>query len=295
MSSKLGGSNPLRRLAAQVLCAGFLVGSAACAPTLSSFTPAHVAKKGHVQAELGMDISAPGGGLRDVIDTGEQLADAASDQELSSEEQQRMLRAAWTYLLNPISVNAHLGVGVGVADDVEVDGRLVTGGWRLGGRYQFLHQAQSSVDLSAGLGIGRVTQNLDLLDFAGVVDFDDFSRWQFDLPLLVGKHGDWYRWWGGPRFMFTKYESAMAVGLPAIPGVFDGASYSASIEGTSSYLGAQFGAALGYKHVFLAAELTMAHFRAKGELETSGADWQGTKIDISGTVFYPGVALLGEF
>src|SRR5688572_4090435 len=53
-----------------------LLQAVACAPALSSFTPAHVAPRKHVQAEVGLDVSIPTGTIGHVVDVGEALADS---------------------------------------------------------------------------------------------------------------------------------------------------------------------------------------------------------------------------
>ena len=42
-------------------------------------------------------------------------------------------------------------------------------------------------------------------------ELEDFERWQFDLPLLAGVHGDWYRVWGGPKAMFTTFGTRLVL------------------------------------------------------------------------------------
>src|SRR5688572_30218017 len=70
-----------------------LVVAAGCAPSLSSFQPAHVPARGHVQAEAGMDISIPTGTISRIIDSGETLARSAESRTLTSEERGRLVEA----------------------------------------------------------------------------------------------------------------------------------------------------------------------------------------------------------
>jgi hypothetical protein len=71
------------------------------------------------------------------------------------------------------------------------------------------------------------------------VELEDFVRWQFDFPILFGTKGTWYRVWGGPRVMITKFGTALVLNLPSIPGVFDGERELASLDGVGAYLGGQ--------------------------------------------------------
>lgn len=264
-----------------------------CAPTLSSFTPAHVAPSGHVQAEVGMDVSIPAGIVDELMDTAKTVARTADRQAANLTEEQRrvLLRGAATTLLNPPSMSTHLGVAVGVYEDVEVGGRLFSGGWRLGGRYQFLDQKTQSVDLSAGLGISRYSFSLGIPEVPILVDVEDYSRWMVDIPVLVGKHGNWYRWWAGPKFLMGTFDAGVTLTNP-----IDDQKLGFTMDGTSWYLGGQAGAALGYKWIFVAAELTVMHVGAKAEFAANGGTESASyKPTVSGTIWYPGLGLMGEF
>lgn len=271
--------------------------SISCAPALSSFSPAHVPEKGHVQAEAGTDVSAPAGALSTLRSAGKSLEGSASDKPLSDDEQRELTRSAWALATNPPSLTTHLGVGVGLAENLELQGRLTSGAWRVAGRYQLLDQAEHGVDFTTGLGMGRFKSSLDALDILDVVEFDDFTRWQVDLLSAFGQHGDWYRWWGGPRVAFVTYEAGMSMTLPAIEEAgYAGSNTAIDLSGSGWYLGGQVGGALGYKRVFLAVELTVAQFLGGATLRTSGGDSLGTyRVDSSGLVVVPGVGLLGEF
>lgn len=261
-----------------------------CAPTLSTFTPAHVAPSGHVQAEVGSDVSYPSGTLSSLIDGADALGDAAERRELTQEEQQRLLRGATSIVLNPPSLNTHLGIGVGVYENIEVQGRLVSGGWRLGGRYQFLDQDSNSVDLSAGLGISRYTFSIGIPEIPDVLDVEDYHRWIVDIPVLVGKHGNWYRWWAGPKFLMGSFGASMTLSVPT-----EDTTYDFEMEGRSWYLGGQAGAALGYKYIFVGAELTVVHMSSSARFSADQAGLEPYEPELSGTIWYPGLGLMGQF
>lgn len=264
---------------------------AGCAPALSSMTPAHVAERGHVQAELGVDVSIPTGGIDEAIDTGKRLATRASDQPLTEDEQAELFRAGAALALNPPSVVPHLGVAYGLIDNLEVGGRLSTGAWRLGARYQFLNVRAHGFDLSAGLGGGKYAFEFPVSDVIDVLELEDFERWQLDASLLAGHHGDFHRVWIGPRLASTWYSTRMVYRQPDIPG-FPPSQTLASFDGHGLYIGGQVGAAAGYRWVFLAFELTIAHFANSADLAAFG---NSRDVDIDGWIVYPAFGLLGEF
>jgi hypothetical protein len=264
---------------------------ASCAPALSSFTPAHVAPRKHVQAELGLDVSIPTGTIGDVVDAGKALADSAEDRELSDSEQAQLLRAGAALALNPPSATPHVGFAYTLLDHFEIGGRYSIGALRLGARYQFLEQAPDGVDLTAGLGGARYVYEFPISDQIPLIHLEDFTRWQLDLPLLVGKHGSWYRVWGGPRVLLTFYGTELTFEQPEIPGVTAEKKVAASLDGVATYLGGQMGAAIGYEHVFFGFELTIAKFWTSADLKLPGRELD---VDLDSLIIYPGFALMLE-
>ena len=273
------------------LLGGVLLFGSGCAPALSSFTPAHVAPKKHVQAELGFDVSIPTGSVIDLVDEGKALASSAHAHELDQDEQQRLFRAGAALALNPPSLVSHVGVAYTLLDHFEIGGRLASGAWRLGARYQLLEQARQGLDGTFGLGGGHYSYEFPISDQIPLIHLEDFSRWQVDAAFLVGRHGDWYRVWGGPRLLVSFYGTELVFEQPSIPGANDEKRVLASLDGTGTYLGGQLGGALGYKHVFLGFELTCAKFWTSAKLKLLDQE-HTTKLQ--SFIVYPGIALLLE-
>jgi hypothetical protein len=122
------------------------------------------------------------------------------------------------------------------------------------------------------------------------VTLDQLTRYGVDLLMLVGKRASWYRLWGGPRLAHSRFSAAMRLDLPAANGAAT-ESVAASVEGTGTMLAVQGGAAVGYAHLFLGFELTVARLFATARLSAGS---QGD-IDLGGVIISPGVAVLGEF
>lgn len=263
-----------------------------CAPALSTMQPAHVAPKGHVQAEIGTDFAVPTGTIVDTVDAAVTLIRAASNRELTENEQKRVFDAGVGLALNPPSPVQHIGVGVSVIDNLEVSLRYSVNALRLGTRYQFLTKAKHGVDLSVGAGVGYYVFSFPVGTILDIVELEDFSRWQFDFPILIGTHGKWYRVWGGPRLMFTTFSTSLTMNLPSSTG-YPGEIEIASFSGTGAYYGGQVGAAFGYKYVFLGIELTLAQLFSSGDLDAFGK--RSLSVDLDSFVIYPAIALMGEF
>lgn len=244
-----------------------------------------------MQAELGFDVSVPTGSITDIVAEGSAIAKAARERELTDEEQERLFRAGTALGLSPPSLVAHVGAGYTLLDHFEIGGRLSSGAWRLGGRYQLLEQARQSLDGTVSVGGGRYSYEFPLTDQIPFIRLEDFSRWQVDMAFLVGRHGDWYRVWGGPRVLFSFYETELVFQQPSIPGATTEKMVLASVDGVGTYLGGQLGIALGYKHVFVGFELTCAKFWTSASLQL--LDRQ-RDAEVESFIVYPGFALLLE-
>lgn len=241
---------------------------------------------------MGLDVSIPTGSIVALVEAGETLSGDARERELTEAEQQKLFQAGASLALNPPSATPHFGLAYTLLDRFELSGRYSVGAWRLGARYQILEQARHDVDLSVGLGGGRYVYEFPIKDQIPVLTLENFTRWQLDIPLLVGAHGDWYRWWAGPRALFTFYGTELVFQQPAVPGLDTDKVVLASLDGTGNYVGGQLGGALGYKYVFFAFELTLARFWTNAKLNFLDSE---RDIAIESWIIYPGFALLGEF
>jgi hypothetical protein len=270
-----------------------LLGAVGCAPALSSFTPAHVAKKGHVQAELGTDISIPTGAVGDIIDAGKAIASAAEKRELTESEKQTLYKTGLSLSLNPPSAVEHIGVAYAPIDRFEIGLRYAVNSLRLGTRYQFLTREKHGVDMSAGLGAGLFLFEFPVSDVIGIIEIEDFTRFQLDMPIQFGVSGNWYRVWGGPRLMFTAYGTEITFDPPDVSGVTPGEVEVASLDGYGFYVGAQGGVAFGYKYLFLGFELTLVEYLSNANMQVLGKTL--ADANMNSFIIYPGIALMGEF
>lgn len=246
-----------------------------------------------MQIEAGSDISIPTSGVGRLVDAAEALVDVAEQRELRDEEKQTLFDAGAALAINALSPVPHVGLAYTPVDKLEVSVRY-SGALRLGLRYQFLTKARHGVDLSAGFGAARYTLAFPVSSVLGILELEDFERWQFDIPILVGKSGDWYRLWGGPKGMFTTFGTQLVLTTPEVSGSSTSQETQlASFDGTAFYLGAQGGVALGYKYVFVGFELSMAYLAAASEMTVLGQPVHA--VDLDSLVVAPGIALMMEF
>lgn len=263
----------------------------ACAPSLSSFQPAHVPAKGHIGAEGGWDISAPVGTIMRTIDAAKTISQAAKNETLTDAQRIQLIDAGTNLALVPPGLVTHVGVSYVPWSRWEAGLRWSSGEWRLGVRRQLLDIAADGVDLTMGLGVSRFAYDFPVDEVLEVVKLDQFVRWNIDVPMLIGTHGDWYRLWTGPRFIYSRFDAAMRLDLPAT-GSTPAQMMLASVDGNAVFVGGQGGVALGYKHLFVAFELTIVQLISTGHLRFAD---QRHDVDLGGLVIYPGIGLIGEF
>ncbi|HKY39174.1 MAG TPA: hypothetical protein VJN18_24715 [Polyangiaceae bacterium] len=267
--------------------------SAGCAVGLSSNQPAHVAKPGQLHAEIGVDVSYPTGTAQEVIDAADSVEEAVrQQQQMPSDAQKRVIfEGGAAIAMNPPAAVPHLGVDYGVAEKWEVGARLATSGWRLSARRQLLTQEAHGIDLSAGLGAGRALLTPPVQRVFESLEVSDFWRWNVDLPVALGRHGSWYRVWGGPRLLYSWVSQTMTLTLDDL-GTAEPVRASGKFSGRGLYAGAYAGAALGYRSLFIGPELTLVYLFGSADVDSLGSR---QNVAVESLVVYPAFAVMGEF
>jgi hypothetical protein len=127
-----------------------------------------------------------------------------------------------------------------------------------------------------------------------VLEVDDFTRWTVDVPLQIGTSRSYYRVWGGPKFLYSHFSTAIRLSIPGVD-----TPDLASFEGHTLYYGGQVGFAIGYRYIFVAFELTLAGVSGRGDVKMAPDPRNGEALahntDISGFIIYPAFGLMGEF
>lgn len=256
--------------------------------------PAHVAPKGHFQATAALEIGAPTGTIIKIIDTGKTLSDdVRNGMMITAAQEFQIFEAGVNVAASPPSVGYHIALAYTVLDNWEIGLRNAAGGWRLGTRYQFLRHETGPLDMVLGAGIARAATEIPLGDYIPVLEMDDFTRYTGDVSLQIGTSRSFYRVWGGPKILYSRFDTAMRLSFPGVstPDI-------ATFSGHGIYYGGVGGIAVGYRHVFLALELTIAELSGSADgtvVMTAANSPVARSADISGLVFYPTFGLMGEF
>ena len=193
-------------------------------------------------------------------------------------------------MLSPPSFGYHFSFAYVPLDHLEFSLRYAGSALRLGTRYQVLERGNGPFDMSVGLGLSRFTFDIPIGDYIPVLKMNDFTRWQIDVPVLIGMQNRWFRVWGGPRFVATFFDSSLTLDLQVEEPVL------ASLSGSAYYVGGQGGLGFGYRWIFVAFELTVTEMIGSAQVSAPAiTDSPSRTVDLHGMVIYPSFGLMGEF
>ena len=207
---------------------------------------------------------------------------------LTDAQKLQILDGAVNLVVNAPAVGPHLGIAYTLVDRVEANLRFAGRAFRFGGRYQLIKRDEGPFDMTVGIGVARFSYAIPLSDELPLVRVDDFTRWQIDVPLLIGTSRDFFRVWVGPKLLMTWFQTQMTLSIPN-----DDVSV-ARFDGMVTYLGAQAGFALGYRKAFFAVELTVADSFGSARTTVSGFTPPSHETKVSSVIVYPSVGLMVE-
>ncbi|MFO0608356.1 MAG: hypothetical protein U0324_34640 [Polyangiales bacterium] len=259
---------------------------AGCGPMLSTMTPAQVTPHRSVRAAAGMGIGLPVGQIIDAIDTATTLAERVSNnQPLTADEQNTLTAQAVGLVISPPTYNYELQARYGFYPRWDAGLRLVGSNVRLDGRFLVLDAAHGApLDLSVGLGLGLGLSGISLGSVLGsVISVDDYRVFAVDVPVLAGWSGRFGHFWFGAKVVAAFQHTGMSVRVSSSElRVLD-------VSGSTVHYGGVVGGAVGYRWVWVAAELSVLGM-------SGGADitWPGGRFapSFGGVVFAPSFAVL---
>jgi hypothetical protein len=273
-----------------------------CASNLSTLQTAKPLARGQFQVSLGAGAFIPAGQIVDVVDVaideGKRIKKQVQNNEkvnLTEEDQQRLLSAGLALAVAPPGLVHEFAIRAGLADDWDVGLRYSGISWRLDTKVRILHSGDGeevpenqrrSVDVAVGLAGARHLFKSPVLDVLEIVQIDDFSRWDVEIPLYVSTDfGDILRLYAAPKYVLSRTKldeklinfaeqgkdvTGFDVGLPA--------------RVKSEFVGSTFGVSLGYKYVHVFAEVTGGYNFCKPEVF-------GQRRNLGGVTIYPSVGI----
>lgn len=250
-----------------------------CATTLSTMQPADTLPAGGWHAGAGMNAIVPVTRVADALDAASQLEDrvaADPNHEPTDEERRDYLDAALGLALGAPGVTYDLMLRHGFADRFDAGIRWTTTGLHVDGKLQFLRHPSG---WNGSISVGYVHHFFDglLFDVLELIEIDDFSRWDIEVPVLFGRSiGDWGTVWGGPKYVFARYSLDAAI--------MDAGGVESS-DGSIHYIGGFAGFAAGYRWVRVFTELTVMNMFAEPVI-------LGEPTDIGGVIVVPSAGLM---
>ncbi len=272
---------------------------AGCATPMSTFQTGRTTPPLKFQAVTGVGVNVSSSFIGAVIDNAETAADKARQAidtgktpELSEGEQRDLMRGAFAYSLMGPTPLYEIGLRFGILDRWDVGVAFTTAGFRFETKVQLLRENTSRqkdpgrvpVDLAIGLQVIHQSFDIPIPDtFKDIFQIDDFSRTDLTLPVVVsrnfGKFGFVY---GGPKFVYSFLSADVLEKLSTVAG----RTVAATRDMWS--VGGVVGGGVGYKYVFLMAELNVLYYSYKPTL-------LDTDVDLSGVNIYPAVGLKINF
>ena len=284
----------------RVVVVGFLGAlGAGCAPALAGLQPATTVPHKHVEGNMAYGVSVPVVGVIAGVTEAKNAAEKAeAGEELTPKERDRIIKTVVGLGLNPPSVGNQYQLAYGIAPNAQLDLRYALSSWRLGARYQFRPPVKGETDTAAtaGIGVSRYTLGIPGLPsiLKRVADVDDFERYDVDVPVLWGISHDVLHVWAGPKIVASFYDASVRVCTDVDTNSGDCIERaSASLNGRSFYGVGQAGAALGYRYVWVAAELNVAYVDTQMSGKVSdGTNSEFRRYHFNDVIIYPVVGLI---
>ncbi|HEX8818558.1 MAG TPA: hypothetical protein VF794_01430 [Archangium sp.] len=283
-----------------------LLTATGCASNLSTLQTAKPLARGQFQVSGGMGLYAPAGQIVTVIDQGikqgqaiKKAIDSGQPYHLEEADAQKLLNVGLALAVAPPGTSNELMARAGLLEDHTLDLglRLSTNSVRVDGKVRLLHggdlqdsplpdHKRRSFDVALGLGVSRHLFKSPVLDALEMVQIDDFSRWDFEVPLYMSMDfGDIFKLYAAPKFIHSRTKLDQKLVDYSQFGK-DVTGFDIALPGrvTSNFFGTTVGFALGYKYVHLFAELTTGYTDCRPVLF-------GQKRDLGGVTLYPSVGL----
>ena len=283
------------RAALASLAAAMLLAASGCATSLSTRQTARTLDPGHFSADAAVGAGVPVGTIAQVAGVGTQqagkLLDAVSTQTpyaVTDQDKQDLVSAAVALVVNPPSVGWEGGVRAGVLENLDLGLRYSVSALRGDVKYRFFQDAQpeSRLDVAAGLAVSRYLFSSPAFEVLEFVKLDDFSRWDVEVPVYVSRQwGDWLHAYGAAKYIYSRTELDENLVATAEQATYlSGIDFQLSDTVHTHFIGATAGLKVGYRWVFLVAELTGGY--ALGSVRVLGAE-----RSLAGVVLYPSLGL----
>ncbi|WNG17779.1 hypothetical protein [Cystobacter fuscus] len=283
-----------------------LLTATGCASTLSTMQTAKPLARGQFQVSGATGAFAPVGQLGTLLEQGiaqgkaiKRAVQSGESYQLPEEDAQRLLGVGLALAVAPPGASNELMVRAGLLDShsLDVGLRLSSTSLRFDGKLRLAHGGdpeddslpdyqRKSYDLALGVGLSRHLFKSPVLDALEIVQIDEFSRWDLEVPIYLSLDlGDIFKLYGAPKYIYssTSLDSRLVDYSNSGQDV-SGFDVRLPAQVSSHFVGASVGFALGFRYVHLFAELTAGYSSCRPVLF-------GRERDLGGVIVYPAVGL----
>jgi hypothetical protein len=283
-----------------------LLAATGCASSLSSMQTAKPLARGQVQVSGAAGLFVPASQLVSVVDLGINQGRAIQDAiergepyQLSEEDVQRVLTAGVALAVAPPGASNELMLRAGLLEgsDLDVGLRLSASSLRGDLKLRLAHAGdledsplpehkRKSFDLALGVGLSRHFFRGPVMEVLGVVQLDDFSRWDVEVPLFASADfGDILKLYTVPKYVFGRTSlDQRLVDSAELGSGLSGLDLRLPARVDSHFAGATLGLALGYRFIHFYAELTAGYTWCRPQLF-------GQARELGGVTLFPAVGI----
>ena len=282
-------------IGARSAAVAYLVFASGCATSLTTRQTARTLDPGHFSADAAVGVEVPLGTLAQVTVAGEQqtqklLAAVTSrtPYAVTDQDKQDLIAAAVALLVNPPSIDWESGVRAGVLPNLDAGLRYSVNAVRLDVKYRFFQavQGDSRVDVAAGLAGSHYVFDNPAFSVLELVHLSEFSRWDVEVPIYASyEWGNWIRAYAAAKYIYSRTELDEHLVADAEQATYlSGIDFRLQDTLHTHFIGASAGLKVGYRWVFLVAELTGGY--ALGSVRVLGAD-----RSLAGLIFFPALGV----
>lgn len=264
----------------------FLIG---CASSLSTVQPARLTPKGHAQllgtANLTLPVASPG----DALNAAQELNLRGR---LTPDRVAQIANTSAELLLAPPAIDGQIAFSYGISKRFELNARVSGLGIGVGARFQFMRR-KPGIYGALGIAFDFSFASVGIDKFSDRIDVTSNRRQSVSFPLVVGYSRKHIHLWLGPKLVLARYAAQIEV---CIDGTACREKGTIDVGAQAGFIAGQLGIALGGGRFWVAAELSIAHMFARGDVDLSAAGNSAQlSLTRSGRVITPALGFIGWF
>jgi hypothetical protein len=270
-----------------------LLACGACTTSVTQMQRARTLDPGQIEASLGASLPVHSRFFSELIDTEEKIrarlgSAEASGKPITTEEQRQALETALAFVLFGPGLLPEINARYGITSGLDVGLRYAGPLLRADLKVQPMTAAEVGLDLAVDVGLARHSDTGpsafdQIRDLSTYVKLGDYSRYDVDLGLLAGREfGDWGAVYGGARYVVSFIEIDEDLAIVEVASGLPHTELSARMH----QFGGTLGGRVGYRYLFLAAEMTVMRVLYEPTI-------LGSPTDLGGWTLAPALALVG--